>query len=172
MTRRPESRGWPIKKTRVPVPGRVRRSSYPGGRDQKQLVGSDRMPQSLAEERRNHKPYSSRAASEWARGKVQANRPEGSQPGQPLSSNAWMGVRANVEEREKPQTRDDEPWPKAHLRVFEIKKIRFGRSPRTSTIHSPASARIKKRNVRHRVRVFAAVLRNTPRSSSAPRACG
>ena len=68
-----------------------------------------------------------------------------------------MGVRANVEEREEPQTRDDDPWPKAHLRVFEIKKIRFGRSPRTSTIHSPASARIKKRNVQHRVRVFAAV---------------
>ena len=68
------------------------------------------MPQSLEpEERRDHKPNSSRAASEWARAKVQQIARRASQPGQPLSSNAWMGVRANVEEREKPQTRDDDP---------------------------------------------------------------
>jgi hypothetical protein len=68
-----------------------------------------------------------------------------------------MGVRANVEEREKPQTRDDDPMAESTSSRFRDQENSIGRSPRTSTIHSPASARIKKRNVQHRVRVFAAV---------------
>ena len=135
------------------------------------------MPQSLEpEERRDHKPNSSTCGqrvgeSEWARAKVQQIARRANQPGQPLSSNAWMGVRANVEEREKPQMRATMTrWPKAHLRVFEIKKNSIGSEPPDI---DDLFASFEGRNVQHRVRVFAAVFAQYAEVlKRARRACG